>query len=118
MVQIQKCGKNINRVLKPGAFCVWVVSDWRDMTGSGLRSFHSDLITSFVNEGMVHHDTIIMKNLSPFAYVQCAKVASKRYTSKIHEYIMVFRKQGEYQIPDYCEQDELRVNSNKFFDYE
>ena len=29
MVQIQKCGKNINRVLKPGAFCVWVVGDWR-----------------------------------------------------------------------------------------
>ena len=49
---------------------------------SGLRSFHSDLITAFVNEGMVHHDTIIMKNLSPFAYVQCTKVASKRYTSK------------------------------------
>ena len=118
MVQIQKCGKNINRVLKPGAFCVWVVSDWRDMTGSGLRSFHSDLITAFVNEGMIHHDTIIMKNLSPFAYVQCAKVASKRYTSKIHEYIMVFRKKGEYEIPDYCEQDELRVNSNKFFSYE
>ena len=57
-----------------------------------------------------------MKNLSPFAYVQCAKVASKRYT-EIHEYIMVFQK-GEYEIPDYCEQDELRVNSNKFFSYE
>jgi DNA modification methylase len=118
MKQIGFCGYHINRVLKPGAFCVWVVADWRDMTGSGLRSFHSDLITAFVNEGMVHHDTIIMKNLSPFAFVQCAKVASKRYTSKIHEYIMVFRKQGEYEIPDYCEQDELRVNSNKFFSYE
>ena len=31
---------------------------------------------------------------------------------------MVFRKKGEYEIPEYCEQDELRVNSNKFFDYE
>ena len=114
-----KCsGYHINRVLKPGAFCVWVVGDWRCPKGNGFRSFHSDLISLFTQEKLIHHDTIIMKNISPFAPLQAGKVASKRYTSKIHEYIMVFRKQGEYEIPEYCEQDELRVNSNKFFNYE
>lgn len=113
--QIGYCGYHINRVLKPGAFCVWVVGDWRD--GAGFRSFHSDLISTFTEQELVHHDTIIMKNISPFAALQCAKVASKRYTSKVHEYVMVFRKKGEYEVPDYCEMDDLRVNSNKFFSF-
>ena len=117
MRQIGYCGYHINRVLKPGAFCVWVVGDWRCPRGGGLRSFHSDLISLFTKEKLIHHDTIIMKNISPFAPLQAAKVASKRYTSKIHEYVMVFRKEGEYEVPDYCSLDDLRVQSNKFFDF-
>ena len=31
--------------------------------------------------------------------MQIGKVASKRYTSKIHEYILVFRKNGELNYP-------------------
>ena len=27
---IELCGININRVLKPGGFCVWVCGDWRE----------------------------------------------------------------------------------------
>jgi len=115
--QIGYCGYHINRVLKPGAFCVWVVGDWRCPKGSGFRSFHSDLISLFTKEKLIHHDTIIMKNISPFAPLQAGKVASKRYTSKIHEYVMVFRKEGEYEVPDYCSLDDLRVQSNKFFDF-
>ncbi len=115
--QIGYCGYHINRVLKPGAFCVWVVGDWRCPKGGGLRSFHSDLISLFTKEKLIHHDTIIMKNISPFAPLQAGKVASKRYTSKIHEYVMVFRKEGEYEVPDYCSLDDLRVQSNKFFDF-
>ena len=115
--QIGYCGYHINRVLKPGAFCVWVVGDWRCPKGGGLRSFHSDLISLFTKEKLIHHDTIIMKNISPFAPLQAGKVASKRYTSKIHEYVMVFRKEGEYEVPNYCSLDDLRVQSNKFFDF-
>ena len=117
MRQIGYCGYHINRVLKPGAFCVWVVGDWRCPKGGGLRSFHSDLISLFTKEKLIHHDTIIMKNISPFAPLQACKVASKRYTSKIHEYVMVFLKEGEYEVPDYCSLDDLRVQSNKFFDF-
>jgi hypothetical protein len=34
----------------------------------------------------------LIKNFSPFAALQMGKVAAKRYTSKIHEYLLVFRK--------------------------
>ena len=112
---IERCVMNMERVLKPGAFCVWVVGDWRE--SGTFRSFHSDLIRLFTECSLLHHDTIIMKNISPFAALQCGKVASKRYTSKVHEYILVFRKRGEYEVPDYCELDDLRVNSDKFFSF-
>tara|TARA_Y100000361_G_C10931652_1_gene224193 strand:+ start:103 stop:273 length:171 start_codon:yes stop_codon:yes gene_type:complete len=36
-----------------------------------------------------------MKNDTIFAALQMGKCASKRYTSKVHEYILVFRKEGE-----------------------
>ena len=113
---IKRCGRNVERVLKPGAFCVWVVGDWRE--GGKFRSFHSDLIRIFTEVELIHHDTIIVKNISPFASLQCAKVASKRYTGKTHEYVMVFRKKGEYEVPDYCKLDDLRVNSTEFFSFQ
>ena len=31
--------------------------------------------------------------------MQIGKVAAKRYTSKIHEYILVFKKEGELKYP-------------------
>ena len=36
-----------------------------------------------------------MKNDTIFAALQMGKCASKRYTSKVHEFILVFRKEGE-----------------------
>ena len=36
-----------------------------------------------------------MENQSPFASLQLGKVAANRYTSKIHEFILVFKKEGE-----------------------
>ena len=93
---IELCGKNINRVLKPGGFCVWVCGDWRE--GGKFRSFHSNSIDLFEKAGLITHDIIIMKNKSPFASMQIGKVAAKRYTSKIHEYVLVFRKEGELEV--------------------
>jgi hypothetical protein len=53
----------------------------------------------FKNVGLKYHDIIVMKNKSPFASMQIGKVAANRYTSKIHEYILVFRKEGELNYP-------------------
>ena len=94
---LKVCAVNIKRVLKPGGFLVWVCADWRD--GNEFRSFHTDSIQMFKNVGLKYHDLIVMKNQSPFASMQIGKVASKRYTSKIHEYILVFRKDGELDYP-------------------
>ena len=92
LTQIEVCGQNIERVLKPGGFCVWVCGDWREK--GQYRSFHADTIRLF-SQFLKHHDTIIMENQSPFASLQLGKVAANRYTSKIHEFILVFKKEGE-----------------------
>ena len=93
---IEICGKNINRILKPGGFCVWVCGDWRE--SGKFRSFHSDSIGLFEKARLITHDIIIMKNKSPFISLQMSKVAAKRYTSKTHEYVLVFRKEGELEV--------------------
>ena len=94
---LEICAVNIKRVLKPGGFLVWVCADWRD--GKEFRSFHTDSIRMFKNVGLKYHDIVIMKNKSPFASMQLGKVAANRYTSKVHEYILVFRKEGELEYP-------------------
>lgn len=117
MESMNEASKNCFRVLKDGTFCVWVVGDFRE--GGKLRNFHGDMIDSMVNSGFDYHDIIIIENISPFAALQMGKVASKRYSSKIHEYILVFRKPGEYSVPDYCSLDTLYrdTKSKQFFDF-
>jgi len=88
--QIAICAKNVSRVLKPGKFLCWVVGDWRD--GKAFRLFHADSLSTFQQFGLVPHDVVIIHNNSPFAPLQAGKVAAKRYTSKVHEYLLVFRK--------------------------
>jgi DNA modification methylase len=106
---IELCGTNINRVLKPGGFCIWVCGDWRE--SGKFRNFHSDTIRLFEKAGLITHDIMIMKNISPFAALQAGKVASKRYTSKVHEYVLVFRKEGELEInTDVIVKKEDKVN--------
>ena len=88
--KVDECAKNCFRVLRGGKFCAWVVADFRHK--GKFLSFSSDCISSFKAAGFNHWDTIIIKNFSPFAALQMGKVASKRYTSKIHEFLLVFRK--------------------------
>jgi len=87
---IEICARNIFRVLKPGKFLAWVCADWRD--GKAFRLFHFDSLRIFLKAGLEPWDIVIIHNLSPFAALQAGKVAAKRYTSKIHEYLLVFRK--------------------------
>tara|TARA_X000001036_G_C20657490_1_gene797588 strand:+ start:82 stop:729 length:648 start_codon:yes stop_codon:yes gene_type:complete len=93
--RIQVCGNNIERVLKPGGFCVWVCGDWR--RDGEYKPFHSDTINMFTQSGLKLHDIIVMKNDTIFAALQAGKCASKRYTAKVHEFILVFRKEGELE---------------------
>lgn len=82
--------ENITRVLRPGKFLCWVCADWRD--GKAFRLFHKDSLEIFERAGLIPWDIIVIHNNSPFAALQIGKVAAKRYTSKIHEFLLVFRK--------------------------
>lgn len=88
--RIWKCVCSIVRVLKPGKFCCWVCADWRD--GKAFRLFHADCLEMFRRSALIPWDIMIVHNNSPFAPLQAGKVAAKRYTSKVHEYLLVFRK--------------------------
>jgi len=90
MSKIEDCIKNIYRVLKDNGFVCWVCGDWRD--GKQYRTFHIDCIDKFRDNGFKLWDIVIIENISPFAPLQAGKVAAKRYTSKVHEYLLVFRK--------------------------
>jgi DNA modification methylase len=115
MDNMNECAKNVKRVLKEGAWAIFVVADFR--INCELKSFSSDLIQKFKNNNMIHWDTIIMENISPFATLTAYQAACKRYVPKTHEYILVFRKPGEYIIPDYCSVDipQQTQKLNQFF---
>jgi len=78
------------RVLKPGGFLVYVVADFR--AESELKNFHGDLIEMGKRVGLRYWDIAISVLLSPFAALQAAKCDKQKYTSKKHEYIVVFKK--------------------------
>lgn len=90
LAKIKLCAKNVVRVMRKGAFCCWVCADW---CSSGFRLFHSDSLTIFQNAGLTAWDIVIIHNNSPYSFVTAVQNASKRYTSKVHEYLLVFRKE-------------------------
>jgi len=94
--RIKECSKNIFRVLKPGRFCVWVVADWRL---NGFKCFHKDSIDIFQESGFKLWDIVINQLNSPFPSFQIRKCYKNCYTSKSHEYILVFKKEGENEFP-------------------
>lgn len=118
MKNIDMCIKNIYRVMKPGAFCCWVCADFRGWSGEGVfYPFHVDSMNSFTSHGLKFHDICVIQNQSPFAALQMVKVAAKRYTSKIHEYLLVYRKPGEYILPKKYEEETIgNINANNFFE--
>jgi DNA modification methylase len=80
---------NCYRVLKPEKFCIWVVGDWRN---NGLYLFHRDVINLAEKNGFKTWDIMIAKLRSPFAFKQVGKCDKMKYTSKNHEYVLVFKK--------------------------
>tara|TARA_B110001450_G_C17423183_1_gene400750 strand:- start:476 stop:649 length:174 start_codon:yes stop_codon:yes gene_type:complete len=57
-----------------------------------------------------------MKNDTIFAALQMGKCASKRYTSKVHEYILVFRKEGELEYSSDKIRNKEQSTLSEFFE--
>jgi len=110
LCKISQCIERTYEILKPGGFVCWVVGDWRD--SGGYRMFTNDVINRFRGRGFIPHDTVILRNNSPFAAFQAYKCACKRITSKIHETIVVFRKEGELDLTGLIKDT---IKENKFF---
>lgn len=101
--RIRECAHNCFRVLKPHKFCCMVVADFRageKKRGSTLKLFHKDMIDIFEQAGFATWDFVTNKLLSPFTWSQISKVARPniRYTSKMTEYVIVFRKPTPEEI--------------------
>lgn len=84
--------RQVNRALKPGAFCLVVVMDIRKQ--DKFYAFHADLASRLCAEdvGFFLDDTIVWdrrqeyNNLRPLGFPTTFRI------NKIHEYILIFRK--------------------------
>ena len=111
--KIRLCITNVHRVLRPGGFACWVVGDWRD--SNGYHMFTNDVINCFRDAEMLPHDTVIIKNNSPFAALMAYKCACKRISAKIHETLLVFRKPGELDVTGLVP-DAVNEKAKEFFE--
>lgn len=81
------------RVLKPGRYAAWVVNDFRqNCMENGLYPYHRDVMNIAEDVGFTIHDVAQYKTgVSGGMFVK--QLAHMEVTGKIHEYVLVFRKQ-------------------------
>jgi hypothetical protein len=85
-----KCFKQMYRVMKPDRFVVLQVADVR--FEDVFYPLHVDTIELAQEAGLSLHDIVIMYNFSYWANLNVGRAETKRYTSKVHEYLLVFRR--------------------------
>lgn len=90
--RVEVCAKNCYRVLKPSKFVAWVVADFRK---EGFKLLHVDTINLFKQAGFLPWDIVISVLRSPFAWCQIGKCEKQKYTSKTHEFVLIFKKPSE-----------------------
>ena len=92
--KILECSANCFRILKPLGFCVFVVGDWK--SNGIFYHFSVDLISIFEKNGFYTHDIAINKVYSWLSsQLTRGQNIRYRYLGKMHEYIVVFRKQSK-----------------------
>jgi DNA modification methylase len=80
---------NCYKALKTGKYAVWVVADIR--RNKTLIPFHADTIRIFQEVGFACHD-VIVNQLNSLAIMGIGQALENKYTPKMHEYILVFKK--------------------------
>lgn len=80
----------VNRVLKPGAYCLVNVMDIRKK--SEFYPLHSDLATELQQHGYIFDDIIIWDRQQDYNNMRPLGYPYKYRINKVHEYILIFIK--------------------------
>lgn len=80
----------VNRVLKPGAYCLVNVMDIRKK--SEFYPLHSDLATELQKHGYIFDDIIIWDRQQDYNNMRPLGYPYKYRINKVHEYILIFIK--------------------------
>lgn len=87
---MQKVMEESFRVLKPGAFSVWFINDFRR---KGIfYNYHGDIIRIGKRAGFIQHDIMIVDLGRAFGDVFINQYVELRMLPKRHEYAVVLRK--------------------------
>lgn len=78
------------RTLKPGAFSVWFVNDFRRK--GVFHSYHSDIIRLGMDAGFLHHDLLIVDFGPGIRDVFLNQAVDQQILPKRHEFGVVFKK--------------------------
>lgn len=87
---IEKHVQENYRVLRPGAFCIWCINDFRK--DGKFYSYHSDLINIFNNARFKHFNNYITDLMSSLGECFAKQIFETKILPKRHEYIIVFYK--------------------------
>lgn len=92
MEGLKRVGAEVLRVLKPGAFYVLNVNDFRK--AGRFYPYHADCLTAHVQVGFAVHDIWVLAGgvVSGGAQTFGVSFNEKRIAPKVHEYALVFRK--------------------------
>ena len=78
------------RVLKPNAFCVWFINDFR--LGGKFYSYHTDVIDILTKAGFTQWDIMIVDLGTPIRAAFASQIVDEFILPKRHEYGIVMRK--------------------------
>lgn len=85
-----KVAKENYRVLRPGAFCVWCVNDFRK--GGRFYSYHEHTGRLLRDAGFIQHDIAIVDLGSSIRQNFMNQAIEQKILPKRHEYALVYRK--------------------------
>jgi DNA modification methylase len=80
-----------HRVLKPDKFCVFNVNDFRK--NGRFYMYHADVARLFEQAGFTLWDIVIVKWQNCYGQIFASQVESRKVTAKMHEYLIVGKKE-------------------------
>ena len=87
---VQEVAADNLRVLKPGAYCVWFVNDFRRK--GVFHVYHRDLMNRMEEVGFEPWDICIVDFGGSFGASFASQIVERKMLPKRHEYALIFRK--------------------------